>query len=185
MSSPLADYTEQADVTNWPGRVIAVVITVAFIGFALWGMRRGWLNRQRRQADIAMPLREPGGMSFASEESGLFIGTSRHGDWLDRIAVHELGVRSQAQCHVGSDGVWLERQGAADVVIPVNDIVDVRVDRGVAGTVRSKDSVLVFSWNLGDVRVDTGFRPSTADAQQRLLTALTQAGLPIRTESSA
>lgn len=185
MTMPLADYAEQADVTNWPGRVLAVAITLALIALALWGMRRGWLNRQRRQADIVAPRQEPGAMSFAVDEPGLFIGTSRHGDWLDRIAVHDLGVRSQAVCHVGSDGLWLERQGAADVVIPAGDLVEVRVDRGVAATVRSKDSVLVFSWNLGEVRVDTGFRPSTADGQQRLLHEMTQAGLPIRTESSA
>lgn len=185
MTMPLADYTEQADVTNWPGRVLAVLITLALIGLALWGMRRGWLNRQRRQADIVAPVQEAGAMSFVLDEPGLFLGTSRAGDWLDRIAVHDLGVRSQARCHVGSDGVWLERQGAADVVIPVRDIVEVRVDRGVAATVRSKDSVLVLTWDLGDVRVDTGFRAATADAQQRLLDAMTQAGLPIRTESSA
>lgn len=185
MTVSLADYTEQADVTNWPGRVLAVLITLAVIGLALWGMRRGWRNRQRRQADLVAPLREPGDMPFALDEPGLFLGTSRTGDWLDRIAVHDLGVRSQARCHVGPDGVWLERQGAADVVIPASDITQVRIDRGVAGTVRSKDSVLVLSWNLGDVTVDTGFRPATADAQQRLLNAMSQAGLPIRTESSA
>lgn len=185
MTIRLADYSEQADVTNWPGRIVAVIVTVAVIALALWGMRRGWVNRQRRQADIPAPQQAPGDLAFGCAEPGLFVGTSRHGDWLDRIAVHDLGVRSAATCHVGSDGVWLEREGAADVVIPVSLLVDVRVDRGVAGTVRSKDSVLVFCWTLGDTRVDTGFRPSTASAQQSLIDALTQAGITIRTETSA
>lgn len=185
MTLHLADYTEQADVTNWPGRVLAVVITLALIALALWGMRRGWVRRQRRQSDIPVPQQDPGSLTFALAESGMFLGTSRHGDWLDRIAVHGLGVRSRATCHVGADGVWLERDGATDVVIPVTALVEIRIDRGVASTVRSKDSVLVFSWNLGDACVDTGFRPSTAYSQQLLLDALTQAGLPIRTETSA
>lgn len=185
MTTPLADYAEQADVTNWPGRVIAVLITVAFIALALWGMRRGWRNRQRRQADIPEPGHDPGEMNFTEAVAGLYLGSSRHGDWLDRIAVHDLGVRSSATCHVGADGVWLERQGAADLVIPATAVVEIRVDRGVAGTVRSKDSVLVITWTLGEARVDTGFRPSTAQAQQHLLGAITSAGLPTRTETSA
>lgn len=160
-----ADYTEQASVTNWPGRIALVVVMLVLIGLALWGMRRGWVNRQRRQQDIPAPAAEPEpDASLGPAVEGLFLGTGRHGDWMDRIAVHELGVRSRALMAWGPSGIWFDREGARSVFVPADDVVAIRADRGVAGTVRARDSVIVVTWVLGPVTVDTGFRADdTAD----------------------
>ena len=160
-----ADYTEQASVTNWPVRIAMVAGMLALIALALWGMRRGWVNRQRRQAGIPAPASAPvDASSFGAAVPGLFLGTGVHGDWMDRIAVHDLGIRSRATISWGADGIWFDRDGARSVVIPAEAVLSVRTDRGVAGTVRARDSVIVVTWTLGEAAVDTGFRADeTAD----------------------
>lgn len=181
MNLPVREYTEQATVGNWPVRILLIALIVALIALAVWGMRVGWRNRQRRQADIPAPLAagESGYDVWQAQAPGVFIGTSRAGDWLDRIAVHDLGVRSRATCHVGEGGVWFEREGARGVFIPRVQIVGVRIDRGVAATVRSVDSVIVVTWNLGNTTIESGFRPDAASDQRTLLDRCVTLGFPV------
>ena len=47
-----------------------------------------------------------------------------------------------------------------------------RTDRGVAGTVRSKDGMVVVTWRLGDRVVDTGFRADAAADHATVLDGL-------------
>jgi hypothetical protein len=159
------DYAEQAEVTNWPARIGLVAATLGLIVLALWGMRRGWRRRKQRQADIPAPAgAPPADAGLGDPVEGLFAGTGVNGDWMDRIVVHDLGVRSRATVAWGADGIWFDRQGARGVFIPASAVVGVRTDRGVAGTVRSKDGMVVVTWRLGDRVVDTGFRAdATAD----------------------
>ncbi len=158
-------YLEQAQVTNWPARIAWVLVVIAAIAVSLWGMRKGWLHRQERQSDIPAPAEQPpAGADLGRAYPGLYAGSGTHGDWMDRIAVHDLGVRSRAQISWGPDGIWLDREGARSVYIPAAAVVAVRSDRGVAGTVRGRDSMAVVTWHLGDRVVDTGFRAdATAD----------------------
>lgn len=154
-----ADYVEQAEVTDWPVRIALVLAMLALIGLALWGMRRGWQRRGRSQADLPAPADAPPADALLTDPvPGLFAGTGVNGDWMDRIVVHDLGVRSRGTIAWGPAGVWLDREGARSVFIPAGSIVGVRADRGVAGTVRSKDGMVVVSWRLGDRVLDTGFR---------------------------
>jgi hypothetical protein len=165
-----ADYVEQAEVTDWPARLGLVVVMLALIALALWAMRRGWIHRRSRQADVPAPAEVPPADAVLGEPvEGLFAGTGSTGDWMDRIAVHDLGVRSRATIAWGPEGIWLDRQGARSVFIPAADVVGVRSDRGVAGTVRSKDGMVVVTWRLGDRVLDTGFR---ADASADHATVL-------------
>lgn len=157
------DYVEQAEVTQWPARIALVLVMLALIALALWGMRRGWVNRSRRQADVPAPADQPPpGARLGTSVPGLFAGTGVNGDWMDRIVVHDLGVRSRAGLSWGAEGIWLDREGARSVFIPGSDVVGVRADRGVAGTVRSKDGMVVITWRLGDRVLDTGFRADRA-----------------------
>jgi hypothetical protein len=165
MSQTAADYIEQAQVTNWPARVVLGVAFLALIALALWGMRRGWRSRATRQADVPPPLAAaPDSARFGASVDGLFAGTGTHGDWMDRIVVFDPGVRSRAAVSWGPDGIWFDRVGARSLFVPAAAIAAVRADRGVAGTVRSKDGMVVVTWHLGDRVLDTGFRAdSSAD----------------------
>lgn len=167
------DYVEQAEVTNWPLRIVLVLALLALIGLALWGMRRGWRARQRRQADLPAPEEyPPADWMLGASVPGLFAGTGVNGDWMDRIVVFDLGVRSRADLSWGPSGVALARQGARSLVIPSASIVGIRVDRGVAGTVRAKDSMIVISWRLGDRLLDTGFRADESSDHRTVLDGL-------------
>lgn len=187
MNRILTEYTEQASVSNWPARISLVLVLVALICVAVWGMRRGWLARQTRQADIPPPM-ESGTSGYdvwQAVEPGVFIGTSRAGDWLDRIAVHDLGIRSRATCHIGEGGVWLEREAARSVFIPASHVKRIRTDRGVAGTVRSADSVIVFTWQLGDALIESGFRADSGPSQRTLLDSAVSLGYLVDIADSA
>ena len=168
-----ADYVEQASVTDWPARLLLVVVLLALIAAALWAMRRGWVRRGRRQADLPPPADlPPAGAVLGAAVPGLFAGTGVHGDWMDRIVVHDLGVRSRGSIAWGPEGIWIDRDGARSLFVPAADIVAVRADRGVAGTVRSKDSMVVITWRLGDRVLDTGFRADAASDHQSVLDGL-------------
>ena len=172
------DFTEQAGVTDWPERIALVGVMVAVIALALWGMRRGWRRRVRSQSVVSEPLALDavvlGGALDSRPDTvpGLYLGTSTSGQWLDRIAAHGLGVRSRADVAVVASGIALDRHGASSFFIPREDIRGVRVDRGVAGTVRGKDSVIVVTWRLGDLEVDTGVRADDGDDHRALLDGL-------------
>jgi hypothetical protein len=150
-----------------------VVVMLALIALALWAMRRGWVHRQGRQADVPAPADvPPAGALLSPPVEGLFAGTGSHGDWMDRLVVHDLGVRSRATIAWGQEGIWLDRQGARSVFIPASDVVGIRTDRGVAGTVRSKDGMVVVTWRLGDRVVDTGFRADASTDHATVLDGL-------------
>jgi hypothetical protein len=175
MSARLADYVEQAQVTNWPARIVLVVVVLGLIALALLGMRRGWRNRAARQADLPEPAAEPpSGMALGAPIDGLFAGTGVNGDWMDRIVVFDLGVRSRATISWGSEGIWFDRLGARSLFVAAADVLGVRADRGVAGTVRSKDGMVVVSWRLGDRVLDTGFRADVTSDHRTVLDGLVE-----------
>ena len=91
---------------------------------------------------------------------------------LDRIVVHEMGVRSRASCEVGSEGILLRREGARDLFVPAENLFSVGTARGIAGKAYERGGVLVVTWDLGDKVVDTGFRADAAEDQERLLAVL-------------
>ena len=164
------EYTEQASVTDWPARLALVALIAGLIALALWGMRRGWQGRVARHSSMAEPSAFDAPAS--SGVLGLYLGTSISGDWLDRVAVHELGVRSRASFHLVDGGVGIRRDGARSFLIPASAVRGVRTDRGVAGTVRGKDSVIVVTWMLAEDVLDTGIRADDGADHAALLDGL-------------
>lgn len=166
------EYTEQAAVTDWPLRLALVALFIGLIVWALFAMRRGWRARIARQSDLPVPLESPP-VGWRAEETpieGMYLGTARGTDWLDRVAIHGLGVRSRAQLTWRRDGddlsIMCEREGAPSLFIP--DAVAVSQGRGIAGTVRSPESVWIIEWMLGAERVATGFRASRTQDHELL-----------------
>ena len=164
------EFTEQASVSDWPARLVLVGLVAGLIALALWGMRRGWQGRVARHSSMAEPSAFDA--PATSGVPGLYLGTSISGDWLDRVAVHEFGVRSRASFHLVDGGVGIRRDGARSFLIPASAVRGVRTDRGVAGTVRGKDSVIVVTWMLADDVLDTGIRADDGADHAALLDGL-------------
>jgi len=138
---------------------LGIAGTLLVIAAAYYGMFRGCRNRQSRQADLA-PLPAVPADDKTRGVEGVYVATTAAGDWMDRIAVHELGVRSTADLAVSEAGLIFHRQGAADVFIPVDHLTGVRTDRGIAGKVTAeKSGLVVVTWNHDGRALDTGFRP--------------------------
>ena len=163
-----------APVTQWPLRILLLLAVIAVIALVLAGMRRGWLRRAAAQQDIPAPPLPPSALDgvVAGPATGVFLGSTRHGDWLDRIVVHDLGVRSRATIEVGALGIALRREGARDVLIDAAAVRSAGPARGIAGKAYERDGVLVVTWELGGRLVDTGFRADSAEDQQCILDAI-------------
>ncbi|MCB5275718.1 hypothetical protein BJG92_03269 [Arthrobacter sp. SO5] len=147
------------------------MLSLAVVVFALLAV--GWRNRLRRQADVD-PLPEvPAELGAAlAAADGQYVASTTAGDWLDRIAVHNLGIRTNAGLSVHPEGVLFERSGAGPVFIPAASLTGVRQESGMAGKFVEKDGLLVISWMLGSRELDSGFRSRHAGDKAILLNAL-------------
>ncbi|TQJ36572.1 PH-like domain-containing protein [Arthrobacter sp. SLBN-122] len=137
-----------------PGLAMLAVVAVVFVLLAI-----GWRNRLKRQSDVEQLPQVPAapGAPTAVAE-GQYVATTTAGDWLDRIAVHGLGIRTNATLAVFPHGVLYERSGAPAIYIPASSLTGVRQDSGMAGKFVEKDGLLVLGWTLGAHGLDTGFR---------------------------
>lgn len=133
----------------------------------------GWRARKRRQADVPEPPRfpdAPGRERFRAE--GQYVTTTSAGDWLDRIAVHGLGIRTRADAAVYDAGVLFDRAGSGPLWVPSEDLREVRLESGMAGKFVERDGLVVIEWQLGEKGVDTGFRTRRPEDKNALVAAI-------------
>jgi hypothetical protein len=102
----------------------------------------------------------------------VYASTTTHGDWLDRIAVHGLGVRSNALAEVSEAGVLFSRQAAPDLFIPAADLVGAELAPGIAGKVTGGEGIVLVTWRLGGRTLDTGFHPRAKAERARLVSEI-------------
>ncbi|MEV7604441.1 hypothetical protein AB0N65_03245 [Paenarthrobacter sp. NPDC089322] len=151
-----------------PGLLVLSVIIVAFALIAA-----GWRNRLRRQADVERLPQVPEQLTPATVVAeGQYVATTTAGDWLDRIAVQGLGIRTNAELSIHREGVLFDRSGGAPVFIPRSALTDSHETDGMAGKFVEKGGLLVISWKLGSRELDTGFRSRHAADKQLLLEAI-------------
>jgi hypothetical protein len=141
-------------------RLLLVLATVAVFALALWGMRRGWLARGRRQGDLDAPPVPPAelGPQLLEPLRGLYVGSTMAGAWQDRIVAGGLGVRAAATATLHAEGVVIARQGSEAVFVPAGSIVEAGLAPGLAGKVVGAGGLLVIRWRLGAGQIDTGLR---------------------------
>jgi hypothetical protein len=128
----------------------------------LWGlMWWGWRGRARRQGDVPelVPTPDPLSPSTFGPVEAVYVSSTRAGDWLDRVVAHGLGTRTEAEVSVHPEGVLVRRAGSTDVWVPAADLAGVRRERGAAGKFVGEDGLVVVSWALGGVALDTALRP--------------------------
>lgn len=147
----------------------SVILAVALL-LLVW---LGWRARKRRQSDIAAPLpfpEAPGRERFRVE--GQYVATTAAGDWLDRVAVHGLGIRTRADAAVYDAGILFDRAGSGPLWVPAADLAEVRLESGMAGKFVERDGLVVVEWRLGEKPVDTGFRTHRPDDKSSLVAAI-------------
>jgi hypothetical protein len=154
--------------------LLSALILLVFAGL-VWLMWRGYQRRAAGQADLPEPAAAPAGFAVAAEAEGVdgvYASTTTHGDWLDRIAVHGLGVRSNARAAVSEEGVFFSREAAPDLFIPAADVVGAELAPGIAGKVTGGEGVVLVTWRLGERTLDTGFHPRARAERERLVSAI-------------
>lgn len=144
----------------------AVLAVIAF--FAIRGMMRGFLRRAQRQAAAigTLPaLPDSVGPAIIPATPGVYVGSTmvqsdeRSPQWLDRVAVGDLGFRAKAVLTRYPEGVMVKRTGAAPIWIPDESITEIRTERGLAGKVVPPEGILAIRWKLpSGTEIDTGFR---------------------------
>lgn len=156
----LAAGEHSAPVTQWAARIGLTVLLLALFAGLCALMWRGYQRRAARQADVPAPASAaPARPDAADGMEGVYASTTTHGDWLDRIAVHGLGVRSNAWVSVTGEGVFFAREAAPDLFIPAADLVGAELAPGIAGKVTGGTGVVLVTWRLGGRTLDTGFHP--------------------------
>jgi hypothetical protein len=152
---------------GWIALTLGIIVVIVAL------MALGWRNRLRRQADVPAPPdapADPGPVLYEAE--GQYVATTTAADWLDRIAVHGLGLRGNAVTAVHPDGVVITRTGARTVFIPRADLVSVQLASGMTGKFVEKEGLVVITWRLGPGRVDTGFRTRHPASKAQLVAAV-------------
>lgn len=156
---------------------VALVLVCVLAAAGLWW---GWRNRLRRQTET---LGVPGlaavpadlGVDLAEPLAGLYVSTTVSGHWQDRLLVNDLGRRARADVFLTERGVLIDRVGEESIFIPAADLVGVGTAPGIAGKVMGMpDGILVLTWNLGAVAVDTGVRADDLAQQDDWIAAAQQ-----------
>lgn len=152
-------------------RNLAVIVLVLVV-VLLWRlMFTGWRARSRRQGDVAT-LPQPAESLREKAAEGVeatYVSTTSAGDWLDRLTVHGLGVRSAARVLVDPAGVLVARTGAPDVFVPAAALRDVRRETMRAGKARTGGGLVVLEWELGERLVATALSPRHDSDRQDLV----------------
>ncbi|MBR7830565.1 hypothetical protein KDK95_29960 [Actinospica sp. MGRD01-02] len=166
-----------APVTQLAARLGLTVLILAVFAGICWGMWRGYRRRAARQADLPAPA-TTAPVAIAEEDGieGVYASTTTHADWLDRIAAHDLGLRSNASVAVVGEGVFFAREAASDLFIPAADVVGAELAPGIAGKVTGGEGVVLITWKLGEYTLDTGFHPRAKADRERLVEAVNALG---------
>jgi hypothetical protein len=158
-------------------RAVAVGL-LALLVLVVWAaMLAGWRRRAARQVrELELPAlpstpAEPGA-ALTDDADGVYVSTTTAGDWLDRVTAHGLGTRSAATMAVTAAGVSWLRQGAPDVFAAAASLRGARREPGIAGKYVPPAGLVVVTWRLGEVDLDTGFRPGSAADADRLVEAV-------------
>jgi len=145
---------------NWPGRIVLTLLTLAFFGLVVFTIRRTWRRWKAEQSSLLpLPIAPRlGGEPLVEATTGLFVGTTREGDWQARIVVGGLSNRARATARLTVHGLLLDRHGDDELFIPREALRDARIDTAHAGKVIGPGGLLVVTWEHRNTVMETAFR---------------------------
>lgn len=148
--------SEQAQVTDWPLRILLVLATVAVIALALFALWRGWRNRGARQG-LSLPA-VPADLATTTAglpaTEGSYIGTIEQGRLLERVVAG--GPRSRADVVVAPEGVLIAKHGEAPLFIRHDAITGVSTSPGMLQRYFGRHGLLMIDWRWTDQLVTSG-----------------------------
>jgi len=170
---PLAEYTEQASVGDWPLRIALTLLVLGCVGLLWLALRRGWRNRLRRQTEFSPPEQVSQGpvegVRFSCRAK--YIGTVVATNLWDRVAAG--GLAAQAEISISDKAVRVTRQGAADLPISRGSIRSVGVGNGMLQKAFRKPGLLMITWEWSAQEVTSGFWIADPQIQAAAITELT------------
>ncbi|MCX4552237.1 hypothetical protein OG204_05570 [Streptomyces sp. NBC_01387] len=176
----LAAEQKSATVTDWSDRIGWIVGLLLFVALVYWLMREGWKWRGTLQSDLPeLPTAPDDPGTARLSMSGRYHGSTTAGQWLDRIVAHGLGTRSRADVTLTDAGVDVVRPGASDFFIPVAQLREARLDKGIAGKVLTEGGMLIITWQHGDELLDSGFRSDHSAGQADWVDAVNAMTRPV------
>lgn len=161
------------------GQAVSVMIAIALVLLGL--MWIGWRGRQRRSEPLIglLPTIELADLTgpLTLEIAGEYISSTTSGDWLDRVATADLGVRSKGYVQVFQQGIVFTRSGAPRVFVPAASIVRVETSPGMVGKFVGGDGLVVVTWTVAakfedGTDLDTGYRTAQRKDQPILIDAI-------------
>ncbi|WP_443045118.1 PH-like domain-containing protein [Streptomyces sp. NBC_00223] len=165
-----------ARVTDLADRIGWIVGLALFVALVYWLMRQGWQWRRTLQGGLPALPQPPEPTGDVPEPlltlQGRYHGSTTAGEWLDRIVVHGLGVRSKAALTLTEQGLTVDRTGAPGFHVPAAALRGARLDRAIAGKVLPEGGLLVITWEHGGTLIDSGFRSDHAAEHSAWVTAI-------------
>jgi len=172
-ASLLAQYSDQAEVTSWPARVLLTVLVLGVTAVAVLGMWRGWHRRAERQQEwVGVLPPAPEAPEHGDSASARYVASVRPEQWQVRITAASLGAPGNAIVYVWAQGVLLQREGENNIFLPAEAIKGTQSVRGMAQEVYERDGVLAVTWQAAGGDVITGLRFTDAADQTRIAAAL-------------
>lgn len=157
--------------------VILVLLVVVLVVVAL-GMRTGWRNRARWQSVLLPDFEQPPPRvgeeePLLPELTGVYVGSTFAGDWQDRVALGDVGLRAAAVLRLSRAGLLVERTGASPLWIGAQSLLGARTGAALAGKVMGGDGLLLVRWRHGEQELDMGFRGDDKAAYGSWVAAVT------------
>lgn len=150
-------------------RLLAALILLALTLVLLALMRRGWIKRGERIVVGPLPELPVGQWQNTQSTHGIYVTSTLAGQPYERVVTHGLGLKSAVDVYVEPEGIILQRQGAADLYIPLSDLSGVRTTSGMIGKFAGADSIIVLEWTAGGTALDTGIHVRSHSERQDLL----------------
>ncbi len=152
-------------------RILVGSALLALVPLVWWLMLRGWRAREREQRG-GLDLPEPAAAAEDGPVPGaveaVYVSTTVAGQPFERVVAHGLGTRSAARVGVADGALQVLRRGARSFAVPAGDVVGASRRRGQVGKfVAGRGGLVVVTWRLGEVALDTGLhcrRREDADA---------------------
>jgi hypothetical protein len=170
--TPALTLAVERPATDWAGYLGWTAGLLLLVALVYWLMRRAWVTRGRRQADLPPLPTAPaapdaaeaadGAEAAVLHTTGRYHGSTSAGQWLDRIIAHGLGTRSRAELTLTGQGLRVDRPGAQDFFVPAGQLRGARLDKAIAGKVLTEGGLLIITWEHGGRLLDSGFRSDRA-----------------------